>query len=175
MINYNQFREFVVVPTLKYLDPVISYSEEAVDLLMMTAAHESKGGTYLKQIKGPALGVYQMEPATHYDIYKNYLRFNPKIKSLLEDFTINAGIILQEGEDMVFNLAYATAMARVHYYRVPKALPKRDVITEWVTPEMREDDYLRELAEYAKKHYNTYLGKAEPEDYYKDFITWRDI
>lgn len=169
MINYNQFREFVVVPTLKYLDPVISYSEEAVDLLMMTAAHESKGGTYLKQINGPALGVYQMEPTTHYDIYKNYLRFNPKIKSLLEDFTINAGILLQEGEDMVFNLAYATAMARVHYYRVPEALPKKDV-RDWDIEGM----YLYRLAEYAKKYYNTYLGKAEPEDYYKDFIAWRD-
>lgn len=159
MIDYTQFRELVVVPTLKYLDPVISYSEEAVDLLMMTAAHESKGGTYLKQIKGPALGVYQMEPATHYDIYKNYLRFNPKIKSLLEDFTINAGILLQEGEDMVFNLAYATAMARVHYYRVPEALPST----------------LEGLAAYAKKYYNTELGKATAEDYLEAFKRWRDL
>lgn len=64
MINYNQFKEHVVVPVLKYLEPEIPYSESAVNLLLMTAAHESRGGTYLKQINGPALGVYQMDQLT---------------------------------------------------------------------------------------------------------------
>lgn len=158
-MNYNQFRSLIVEPTLQFLDEVIPYSEEAVDLLMMTAAHESNGCSYIKQINGPALGVYQMEPATHEDIYKNFLKYNPKIKSLLKDFTIDAGILLQQGEDMVFNLAYATAMARVHYYRVPEALPNT----------------LEGLAAYAKKYYNTNLGKATAEDYLKAFKRWRDL
>lgn len=159
MMNYNQFRGLVVVPTLHYLDEIIPYSEEAVDLLMMTAAHESNGCSYVKQIEGPALGVYQMEPATHYDIYENFLKFNPAIKSLVEDFTMDAGLLFIQGEDMTFNLAYATAMARVHYYRVPEALPKT----------------LEGLAAYAKKYYNTELGKATAEDYLEAFKRWKDI
>lgn len=175
MMDYNQFRGLVVVPTLHYLDEVIPYSEEAVDLLMMTAAHESNGCSYVKQINGPALGVYQMEPATHYDIYKNFLKYNPKIKSLLKDFTIDAGILLQQGEDMVFNLAYATAMARVHYYRVSEPLPERKAMAKCVSPESREEDYLMELAKYAKWYYNTNLGKATAEDYLKAFKRWRAL
>ena len=31
MIDFNQFKEHVVIPTLKYLDSEIPYSEEAVD------------------------------------------------------------------------------------------------------------------------------------------------
>lgn len=159
MMNYNQFRSLVVEPTLQFLDEVIPYSEEAVDLLMMTAAHESNRCSYIKQINGPALGVYQMEPATHHDIYKNFLKYNPAISSLLRDLTTDGGILLIQGEDMVFNLAYATAMARVHYYRVPEALPNT----------------LEGLAAYAKKYYNTNLGKATAEDYLKAFKRWRAL
>jgi hypothetical protein len=36
----------------------------AADLLMATAAVETALGTYLLQIKGPARGVFQVEPAT---------------------------------------------------------------------------------------------------------------
>ena len=44
MINFHQFKEYVVKPTLEYLSDEIPYSDEAVDLLMLTAGHESKGG-----------------------------------------------------------------------------------------------------------------------------------
>lgn len=77
-------------------------------------------------------------------------------------------------EALITNLLYATAMARVHYYRVPEALPKRKAMTKWVSPEIREEDYLQELAAYAKKYYNTELGKATEEDYLEAFKRWRD-
>lgn len=163
MIDYTQFRELVVVPTLKYLDSVIPFSEEAVDLLMLTAAHESKGGTYLKQINGPALGIYQMEPETEADIWENYLDYRRKIWEKLEKLTGTAILLDRDGEDLIHNLAYATAMARVHYFRVPQPLPKKE-----------EENYLLKLAAYAKVHYNTHLGKATPESYYRDFLKWRD-
>ena len=48
------------------------HSDNAVNLLMGTAAQESHLGKYRKQIGGgPALGIFQMEPATFNDIVNN--------------------------------------------------------------------------------------------------------
>jgi hypothetical protein len=165
MIDFNQFKEHVVVPTLEYLDSEIPYSEEAVDLLMMTCAHESRGGTYLRQ-KGMtgtegAFGVYQMEMATHDDIYENFLGGRKDLRWLI---TAKCYRQFDEcEEDLIFNLAYATAMARVHYWRVPEALPSKD-----------DTGYLDKLGDYAKKYYNTHLGKATSSKYVTDYWKWRD-
>lgn len=156
MINADQLRELVIRPTLKYLEPEIPYSEDAVELLMMTAAHESHLGTYLKQVGGPALGHYQMEPATHKDIWDSYLRYNMGIKWLVEELSPK-----RKHEDLITNLKYATAMARVHYYRVPEALPTRKPIKH---PDQKEE-WIVAMAKYAKKYYNTELGKATWQQY----------
>lgn len=160
MMDYNQFRSLVVEPTLQCIDKVIPYSEEAVDLLMMTAAHESNGCSYIKQINGPALGVYQMEPATEDDIWTSFLSFNTEIEDTMLYLLGDRGMGYPSvSEALITNLLYATAMARIHYYRVPEALPST----------------LEGLAAYAKKYYNTELGKATAEDYLKAFKRWRDL
>jgi len=42
------------------------YSRDAEELLMLTAACESNLGHYFKQLgNGPALGIFQVEPATY--------------------------------------------------------------------------------------------------------------
>lgn len=161
--NPDQFRELVIRPTLKYLEPEIPYSEEAEDLLFMTAAHESRLGSYLKQINGPALGVYQMEPATHADIWVNFLEYRDELAWAV-DFYDNKG----DEEPLVFDLRYATAMARVHYFRVKESLPKKDKFSTYAS-------YLKALSEYAKKYYNTELGKATADDYYKAFLTYKGL
>ena len=69
MIDNKQLRECIIKPTL---DSLQMYSQAAEELLVFTCACESLGGTYLKQVKGPALGIYQMEPATYQDIWENY-------------------------------------------------------------------------------------------------------
>jgi type VI secretion system secreted protein VgrG len=164
MIDFNQFKEHVVVPTLKYLDSEIPYSEEAVDLLMMTCAHESRGGTYLRQ-KGMtgtegAFGVYQMEMATHRDIYENFLNHRDGLCDLVYSLQSES---LQEEQDLITSIAYATAMARVHYWRVAEALPSKD-----------DTRYMSKLGIYAKTHYNTHLGKATSSRYVTDYFVWRD-
>ena len=48
----------------RVLRKVNLYSDAAVDLLMLTAAQESACGKYIRQLgNGPALGIFQMEPA----------------------------------------------------------------------------------------------------------------
>lgn len=66
-INCEQLRLYVIRPTLEKIE---LWSEAAENLLLGTTAQESHMGTYIKQVgKGPALGIYQMEPATHKDIW----------------------------------------------------------------------------------------------------------
>ena len=167
MIDFNQFKEHVVIPTLKYLDSEMPYSEEAVDLLMMTCAHESIGGTYLRQ-KGMtgmtgAFGVYQMELATHDDIWYNYIEYNALTEKLIEALLVDYRA--EVTHPLITNLAYATAMARVHYWRVAEALPSKDDTTY---------AYMSKLGEYAKKYYNTPLGKATSSKYVTDYFVWRE-
>jgi hypothetical protein len=164
MIDFEQFKEHVVIPTLKYLDSEIPYSEEAVDLLMMTCAHESRGGTYLRQ-KGMtgregAFGVYQMELDTAEDICHNFLLYRPVL--MAKALTLRSDD-LSPKRDLITNLAHATAMARVLYWRVAEALPSKD-----------DTNYMSALGDYAKKYYNTKLGKATSRKYVTDYFVWRD-
>jgi hypothetical protein len=76
-MNARQLRAYVIQPTLK---PMGLWSLAAETLLVGTCAHESAMGKYLHQIKGPALGIYQIEPITHFDIWNNYLRYKPALR-----------------------------------------------------------------------------------------------
>lgn len=138
MLNAEHLRLLVVRPTLVELD---MWSNSAENLLMGTAAQES-GLRHLRQLGGgPALGLYQMEPATHDDIWKNWLSHRPKMAARVGAF---CGMHPDRHAQLVTNFSYATAMARIHYYRVPAPLPDADDIIG--------------LGAYWKAHYNTYMG-----------------
>ncbi len=128
------------------------WSESARALLLGTAAQESRLGTYLRQLgKGPALGIFQMEPATERDIWTNYLAYHPALAGKITEVTGVSG----PGWQLHFNLAYQIAMARVHYLRVPRPLPAADD--------------LGGLAAYWKKYYNTALGKGTVDEFVRHY------
>lgn len=140
-INNRQLRDIIT----EVLTEVDLHSDAAVELLMLTAAQESHLGTYLKQIgNGPALGIFQMEPATEEDIFRNYIQFRPKYKELITRYTTI------DGNDLRDNFAYQIIMARLHYRRVKESLPDAEDIEG--------------LARYWKDHYNTRLGKGSVEE-----------
>jgi len=163
IMDSNQLREYIIVPTLEALaafDERMNTSA-AVELLMGTASQESRLGHYIVQLGGgPALGIYQMEPDTHQSIWDNYLIKPEKwelrkimISMLVED---NYGDYPDEWE-MVINLRYSTAMARIRYWYVPEALP--------------ED--IEGQAAYWKRYYNTEGGSGTIEEYlnrYEDLV-----
>lgn len=162
MISPTDVLNSVIRPTLEYLEENagIAHTEEAEILLLMTAAHESKMGSYLKQVNGPALGIFQMEPATHDSLWKNYLKFRTDKYDALTGLTHNGKALTDQLED---NLMYATAMARMKYLPVKQSIPKRvDYDTEM--------EHLQAIAQYAKDHYNTSEGKATPEKYLQDYL-----
>lgn len=140
--NSDQFRDVIS----RVLKDAGLYSDAAVELLMMTAAVESNFGTYLNQVNGPALGVFQMEPNTHDDIWDNYLRYKGNLYELVSEYQT---IVDGSYQQLETNLAYAIVMTRVHYLRVPEPLPNAA-------------DQLG-LAQYWKEHYNTRHGKGKIE------------
>jgi hypothetical protein len=142
MLNPNQLRELIIKPTLIDL---IKYSEDAEELLLFTCCTETNGGTYLKQINGPALGIYQMEPKTYNDLWQNFI--NQKTEILLT-LTSNFDCIRMPPEDrLIYDLRYATAMARLFYARIQEKIPSRkDLPALW---------------SYYKRYYNSIEGSSE--------------
>jgi len=142
MLNSAQLRELVIIPALRDL---VMLSDDAVELLMFTVAVESNGGSYLKQIEGPALGIYQMEPETYNDIWQNYINNQFRLVGLMVS---NFDCIRMPSEDrLIYDLRFATAMARIHYARVPQKLPdKNHILAMWA---------------YYKTYYNSSKGAAE--------------
>lgn len=133
------------------LTPLGLWSASAEELLLMTCAHESIRGRYNKQLNGPALGIYQMEPDTLFDIYNTFLNYS-KQKELLMKISAVTGVLDAQELALQYNPLYATVMARLKYWRCPDALPEAS--DQWG------------LAEYAKDVYNTAAGSATPEKYY---------
>ena len=93
--------------------------KDAVSLLLGTAVAES-GLQAFRQVNGPALGLWQMEPSTHEDIWTNYLDYR---EDLVSQIYAAANIAVADAEVLVFNLRYACVMARVHYKRNPETIP----------------------------------------------------
>ena len=145
-MDCQQLRLNVIRPVLHDLR---LWSQSAENLLLGTAAQESLFGYYLVQRRGPALSIFQIEPATHNDLWE---RFIPSRSQALRAAVKGlagarwAGLRYPPAQEMVVNLAYATALARLHYLRVPAALPDADDVAG--------------LARYYKRFFNTPLGRA---------------
>ncbi len=151
MINESHLREYVIRPALTAIN---KWSESAEELLVLTCAQESLGGTYLHQLKGPALGIFQMEPNTYTDIWERYLPYRPElVHSMLNylQYSRRPG-----PEVMVYNLSYAAFMCRIHYLRVSDALPKAE-------------DALG-LAKYWNEHYNCNPSKGTDREAVENYL-----
>lgn len=153
MIHPEQFRTLIVRPVLQRIG---LHSPAAEDLLMGTAAHESHLGRFLRQHPtGPARGVYQMEPATHDDIWRNFLWHRSALATAVRGLRLFDGRWIPDYDEMQGNLYYATAMARIHYRRIPEALPAHGDVLGY--------------ASYWKRYYNTPLGKGRTQDFLRNW------
>ena len=140
-----QFRDYVVRPVLS----VIGFNGKAAERLLLGTALTESGLVFMKQVgSGPALGVYQMEPKTHDDIWVNFLNYKADLSAEVKQFVFPG---MDDCEQLAGNLYYATAMCRVHYLRKPAALP--------------DEDDLPAMGAYWKQYYNTPLGKGTVADF----------
>ena len=137
-MDIEQLRRYIVRPALQQIN---QYSLNAEQLVMATAMAESKAH-YIQQVgRGPARGLFQMEPATHDDIWARYLSTKPRLVGDLKDLTMRDMDLLDQ---LRGNLFYAAAMCRIFYLRFREPLPE---IGDWDG-----------MARYWKKYYNTHLG-----------------
>jgi hypothetical protein len=130
-------RKHVIIPTLNYLglrDP------DAEDLLVGVACAETNCGDYLSQLMdGPALGIYQCEPASLYETMQYLLTRRTTLYQKVMSLSIPE---LSIEDNVRGNLFFATAIARCFFLRFPEPIPQ--------TAEGK--------AAYWKKYYNTNLG-----------------
>lgn len=152
MIDCLQFRELIIRPSLKAIN---LYSVDAEELLIATMAQETLGGQYIKQLKGPALGIYQMEPSTYNDIWSQHINNNGNL-TLRSEIISYCNFHLQPAADeMISNLKLSTIMARIFYSRITIALPDHTIIDDiWA---------------YYKKHWNTEDGDAKKYDFIRNY------
>lgn len=140
-LNLTQLKRLVVEPTLEVLE---LGGEASVNLVTGTTLVES-GGVYLKQVgTGPALGLWQMEPATEQDCWTNFLSFYAPLASKVHLFLAPFSTPNDRTRQLVWNLAYAAAMCRVRYKRASSELPAATDAAG--------------LARYWKQVYNSSLG-----------------
>ena len=162
MIRCKDFRKLVIKPTLQAIH---LYSPEAEELLVGTMAQETQGGFYLAQTVGPALGVYQMEPRTHDDLLSwIHKAENHTYEALVDEFLRDTHVASR----MAGNLYYATAIARLFYYRIEEEKGKNG---SWLYPLPAHDD-LESIWKYYKLHWNTNMGKATQQEFYKNYADW---
>ena len=151
-----RFTEEVIDPALAAIaldDPAARASVR--QLLLGTALQES-GLKHLRQLankdgtRGPALGYFQMEPATHDDIWMNFLNFRPALAARARAAAGQA-VGRPKAERMVESHLYAAVMARLRYRRAPGKLPAAGDV--------------KGMGAYWKAHYNTVLGKGRAAEF----------
>lgn len=139
----------IIAPALKHLahaKPGID-SKGAKQFMLAVAAQESHVGVYFRQIKGPAQGIWQVEPATEQDVYENYLGYQTE----LADWVAKLLPQIMLKNPLVSCPLYCCGIARLVVYRQPDAMP-----------EFGDRDGMWELY---KKYYNSYLGAATQEEW----------
>ena len=152
-MDAQQLHDYIIKPTLEYMGGNYD-SKNARFLLLCTAAIESNCGYYIKQVGGPALGIWQMEPATYEDIRINCdaiskSEYNSHISGLLPSECYS---MEDSGCDyLIQSPMYACAMARLKYSMDKEPLP--------------DSDNFRAVYNYYKRIYNTPAGASTYEKF----------
>lgn len=138
---------------------------EAEDLLVITNCAESPCSDYVCQMDGgPARGIFQMEKPTEKDNWDNWILARRGLSSLMNGLVIGRKT---NREYLINSPQYACAMARIKYCRDSKPIPKPE--------DYGPEDYVRALAEYWKRVYNSNLGAGDVEECIKKVKTYGDF
>lgn len=146
-MNSQQMLDTVIKPTLAMMSEHGKYDNLDSRILMLaTAAIESDMGLYNRQIKGPAVSAFQLEPPTINDIARNWDAY-PKMTEVLRKisclYDIKSTNLALECET---NQRVACLIARGKYAMDSKRIPGFDD--------------KRGLYEYYKRVYNSAAGAS---------------
>lgn len=142
--------ELAIRPALDALGP--AYSTPAAERLVLgTAAVESGFGALRQHGLGPALGFWQMEPATARDLRDRFLAGRPQLRIGVLRFATGGMLTDIEPHELAWNLRLGAAFCRLRYVMDPRPLP--------------DADDLQGQAETWKRTYNSYLGAGTVDHY----------
>ena len=158
-MSYNA-KEFLLTVVRPALAAIGRPGIAAEQLLMGTAVKESDLLHKTQLGGGPALGYFQMEPATHEDLWSNFLSLGSgrelggKIRALGNTGStgVPASSLLKDNDQ------YAAAMCRAHYARRSDPLPAANDVEA--------------MAAYWKKWYNTPLGAGTADQF---VVKWQEF
>ncbi|MQP64729.1 hypothetical protein GE253_05150 [Niveispirillum sp. SYP-B3756] len=147
MSNAVLLMQAAIRPALMHLAEVPGYerlhSPAAEEILLGIAAAESELRHKRQTGGGPGLGYFQIEPATHDDVLRNFVNLRPDLKAALDALLVPA---MPRDMQIATNDAYAAAVARLVLWRAPAPLPRQGDVQGY--------------AAYWKQHYNTVAGKG---------------
>ena len=128
-------------------------SDDAVELLLGTAARESRLGKFPDRPGMGGVGPFQVNPKTEEHLWESYLKQNPK---LAKNLTRVTGVAGPNPEALKGNFPYSAVMARLAYTRAKnEPIPSRhDPVG---------------MANYWKNHYNTAAGQGTPEGFLETY------
>lgn len=133
-VTAQTFHDTVIRPAL---DAVGLWSDAAGQLLLGTALQES-GLCHRRQIGGgPALGLFQIEPATYQDQYDNYLRYPGHTDLLRKVLLVAERTEWPEPEWLVCHDRFSAVIARIKYLRDNQPLPSVNDIPAMATMYVR--------------------------------------
>ena len=129
------------------------YSDDALALVVRTGMAESSYTALRGYGKNnPAIGFWQIEPATMYDMMRNYIAYKPQYRKALEKLGMQL-----KGDDIeisvISNMAVQAALCRLHYRRDKYSLPS------W--------DSIEDQGKYWKRVYNTHMGRGTVKHFIK--------
>ena len=114
-----ELRHYVVRPTLKHLK---MWSQPAENLLLGTAARESGLGFHLKQDNHQALGIFQISPRMHRNIWDRFLATQTELSGLVRGLASQREFLAHPHLELATNLSYSAAIAWLVYYRTGKTI-----------------------------------------------------
>jgi hypothetical protein len=152
-MNLTQVKTLVVIPMLTTLGNALHAMDvpAAIPLIVGTGLVESSYEYLTQYPTGPAAGFWQMEfgqaTTTYEDCFTNFLNFSANAGLLSAILSLAGANSQPPGSLMCTNLLFASAMARVKYWRSPLPLPAATDAAG--------------LAAYHKSVYNTAEGAAD--------------
>jgi hypothetical protein len=153
-MDKTQVRELIIRPALIGTK---LWSANAEELLMGTAAQESKFFTYVKQVgvsgaTAGGLGPFQMEEPTFTDLWNRLVSGKNLESRIMTIFNFN---ITPFVSTLMRDFSFAAVMCRIKYLDVAEALPDASNVPA--------------MAAYWKKYYNTPLGAGTEQEFIDNY------
>ncbi|MBQ0719885.1 MAG: hypothetical protein KBT88_15430 [Gammaproteobacteria bacterium] len=116
----NTLNKQVITHTLRGLG---CYSQRAENLLLATIVLQGQGNGSANHA---GIGLYQIDEASHRQVWDHYLAFDPDLASAVRGLASQKAFLQDPHIELASNLAYATAIAWMIYQSRGLELPSSD-------------------------------------------------